>query len=443
MKPDDAVTTILVVDDEPENLSLLSTVLRPVYQVRAANSGAQALRAAASEPRPDLVLLDVMMPGMDGYEVLERLRMNPATADIPVVFVTALTDADDEERGLALGAADYIAKPIKPSVVLARVRTQIENKRARDWMANKNQVLEAEVTMRLAVQHELRRQLVQTEKLASIGLLAAGVAHEINNPVGFVSSNLHSMRGYVGSLLDISGACEDALRHAPDSEIFRQKVGELREKIKVADIDYIREDLPTLLAESEDGLERIKKIVRDLKNHAHADSEEWQLADINAGLKSTLNLVRNEIKYKAEVHTDYGALPPVCCHPGKINQVLMNLLVNAAQAIDASGTIGIKTWQQGGDVCIAISDSGCGIPADTLDRIFEPFYTTKPIGKGTGLGLSLAFGILHDHGGRIEVASVVGEGTTFTVVLPVAGSVAVADDGLPRRPISKKDTGQT
>jgi signal transduction histidine kinase len=186
-------------------------------------------------------------------------------------------------------------------------------------------------------------------------------------------------------------------------------------------MDYIREDLPSLLAESEDGLERIKKIVGDLRSFAHADSEQWQLADINAGLKSTLNLVWNEIKYKATVNADYGTLPPVRCHPGRINQVLMNLLVNAAQAIDQLGTIGIRTWHKDGVVCIAISDSGCGIPEEAINRIFEPFYTTKPVGKGTGLGLSLAFGIIQAHGGRIEVASLVGQGTTFTVVLPVAG----------------------
>jgi two-component system NtrC family sensor kinase len=424
VKPGETVTTILVVDDEPENLSLLTHLLRPFYHVRAANSGENALRAAVSEPRPDLVLLDVMMPEMDGYEVLVRLRKDPATADIPVVFVTALTDADAEERGLALGAADYIAKPIKPPVVLARVRTQIENKRARDWMTNKNQILEAEVARRLEVQQELHRQLVQTEKLASIGLLAAGVAHEINNPVGFVSSNLTTMRGYVSSLLDITVAVDGALRHAPETETFRQKLGELRDKINDADMDYIRNDLPSLLTESADGLERIKKIVVDLKNFAHADSEQRQLADINAGLKSTLNLVWNEIKYKATVSTDYGTLPPVCCQPGKINQVLMNILVNAAQAIDKSGTIGIKTWHADGVVCIAISDTGCGIPQSAMDRIFEPFYTTKPVGKGTGLGLSLAYGILREHGGRIDVASRIGEGTTFTVVLPVGGLAA-------------------
>ena len=420
----ETVTTILVVDDEPENLSLLSHLLRPFYQVRAANSGENALRAATSEPRPDLILLDIMMPEMDGYEVLARLRKHPATVDIPVIFVTVLNDADDEEHGLALGAADYIAKPIKPAVVLARVRSQLENKRARDWMVNKNQVLEAEVARRVAIQRELQLKLLQADKLAAIGLLSAGVAHEINNPVGFVSANLGTLRDYMGCLMDIAALCDDALRHEPDTEVFRQNMWRLRQKLQDADFDFIRQDLPHLLDESAGGLDRIKKIVGDLKNFAHADDDEWQLADINANLESTLNLARNEIKYKAKVNVDYGALPPVRCHPGRINQVLLNLLVNAAQAIDKSGEIGIKTWRKDDEVCIAITDSGCGISEDAMGRIFEPFYTTKPIGKGTGLGLSLAFGIVRGHGGRIEVVSTVGEGTCFTVVLPVAGPTA-------------------
>ena len=420
----ETVTTILVVDDEPENLSLLSHLLRPFYQVRAANSGENALRAATSEPRPDLILLDIMMPEMDGYEVLARLRKHPATVDIPVIFVTVLNDADDEEHGLALGAADYIAKPIKPAVVLARVRSQLENKRARDWMVNKNQVLEAEVARRVAIQRELQLKLLQADKLAAIGLLSAGVAHEINNPVGFVSANLGTLRDYMGCLMDIAALCDDALRHEPDTEVFRQNMWRLRQKLQDADFDFIRQDLPHLLDESAGGLDRIKKIVGDLKNFAHADDDEWQLADINANLESTLNLARNEIKYKAKVNVDYGALPPVRCHPGRINQVLLNLLVNAAQAIDKSGEIGIKTWLKDDEVCVAITDSGCGISEDAMGRIFEPFYTTKPIGKGTGLGLSLAFGIVRGHGGRIEVASTVGERTCFTVVLPVAGPTA-------------------
>jgi two-component system NtrC family sensor kinase len=424
VKPGETVTTILVVDDEPANLSLLTHLLRSFYQVRAANSGENALRAATTEPRPDLILLDVMMPGMNGYEVLAHLRKHPATADIAVILVTALTDADDEERGLALGAADYIGKPIKPAVVLARVRTQLENKRARDWMANKNQVLEAEVAWRVAVQRDLQGQLLQADKLAAIGLLSAGVAHEINNPVGFVSANLGALRDYTDCLLDIAALCDEALRHEADTEVFRQTMWRLRQKLQDADFDFIRQDMPHLLDESAGGLDRIKKIVEDLKNFARADNDEWQLADINANLKSTLNLARNEIKYKATVNADYGALPPVRCHPGRINQVLLNLLVNAAQAIDKSGQIGIKTWLKDDEVCIAISDSGCGISEDAMGRIFEPFYTTKPIGKGTGLGLSRAFGIVRGHGGRIEVVSTVGEGTCFTVVLPVAGPAA-------------------
>jgi len=422
-KPD---TTILIVDDSPENLLVLNDLLRPHYRVLAADSGETGLRLAASQPPPDLILLDVMMPGLDGYAVLAQLQQNPGTSEIPVIFVTAMANAQDEERGLALGAADYISKPIKPAVVLARVRTQLENKQAREWMKNQNAALEAEVSRRVAEKQELQAQLLQSEKLASIGLLVAGVAHEINTPVGFVNSNLGTLQGYAGSLLNVLGHVADTL--AADAGQSREWVHLMRERLHAIDFEYLREDLPNLLSESREGLDRLKTIVADLKNFAHADSNEWQAVDLNAGLQSTLNLVWNELKYKVSVDKELGDLPLVNCNPGRINQVFMNLLVNAGQAIAGRGTITLKTWEEGGLVNIRVRDTGCGIPHNLLGQIFDPFFTTKPVGTGTGLGLSLAWGIVHDHGGRIDVDSTVGIGTTFTVILPVAGLAGVLGD---------------
>lgn len=270
----------------------------------------------------------------------------------------------------------------------------------RQLLAEKN--AQAQLIKKLEEAHS---QLLQAEKMASIGQLAAGVAHEINNPVGYVSSNLHSLRSYIEELI---GALESATHAGPN-----------KPENKAFDLAFIKNDLQQLLRESEEGVERVKQIVRDLKDFSHVDSTGWVFADIHRGLDSTLNIVRNEIKYKADVIKEYGTLLPVECMVGQLNQVFTNLLVNAAQAIETRGTIWLRTGQQDNWVWVEVEDSGKGIPAAHLPRIFEPFFTTKPVGKGTGLGLSVSYGIVEKHGGRIEVASEVGKGTRFRVWLPV------------------------
>lgn len=266
---------------------------------------------------------------------------------------------------------------------------------------------------------EAQNQLLQSEKLASIGQLAAGVAHEINNPISFVNSNLGTLRRYAEQLLSLTQAY--AARD-PDPEDI-----ELAELKEAADLDFIAEDLPSLLDESEDGLSRVRKIVQDLKDFSRVDHADWQDADLNAGLESTLNVVMNEVKYRADVQRHYGPLPPVRCLAGQLNQVFMNLIVNAAHAMpaDRRGTITLSTRVAVQDerdwACIEVADDGCGMTPEVQRRIFEPFYTTKPVGQGTGLGLSMAFSIVQKHGGRIEVQSAPGEGTRFRVWVPVAG----------------------
>ena len=266
---------------------------------------------------------------------------------------------------------------------------------------------------------EAQNQLLQSEKMASIGQLAAGVAHEINNPIGFVNSNLGSLRRYVEQLLALVQAYARRERGAPDPELAALK--------QAADLEFIAEDLPSLLADSEDGLSRVRKIVQDLKDFSRVDHADWQDADLNQGLESTLNVVMNEVKYRADVKRAYGTLPPVRCLAGQLNQVFMNLIVNAAHAMPAErrGTItlatGVETLEERHWAWIEVADDGCGMPPEVQRRIFEPFYTTKPVGQGTGLGLSMAFSIVQKHGGRIEVQSAPGEGTRFRVWVPVAG----------------------
>ncbi|HEX8988095.1 MAG TPA: ATP-binding protein [Rhodocyclaceae bacterium] len=307
---------------------------------------------------------------------------------------------------------------------LARANEGLEQKVAERTQAltAANDRLEAEqqeLAQLLGKMEEAQNQILQSEKMAAIGQLAAGVAHEINNPIGFVNSNLGTMKSYVDRLLGLIDLYDRCLEKNPE------RAPELVAAKADADLDFLREDIVALLSESREGLERVKKIVQDLKDFSHIDEAELHETDINAGLESTLNVVWNELKYKAEVVKQYGELPRVRCIAGQINQVFMNLLVNAAQAIEQRGTITVRTGRDGAEVWIEVSDTGRGMPPDVMKRVFEPFFTTKPVGKGTGLGLSLSYDIVvKKHGGRFEVESEPGVGSTFRVWLPIAGPVA-------------------
>ncbi|WP_240455523.1 ATP-binding protein [Halomonas faecis] len=251
-------------------------------------------------------------------------------------------------------------------------------------------------------------QLLQSEKLASIGQLAAGVAHEINNPIGYVFSNLKTLADYVRDLLEIVDASDRVTC-----------LEELQALKKQLDYGYIREDVRALISESEEGIERVKSIITALKDFSHIDEEDFVAADLHRGLETTLSLVNNELKYKAEVVKEYGELPAVECLPSQINQVALNLLTNAVQAIDGRGRIVIRTGCDTERAWFEIEDTGHGIPAEHRERLFEPFFTTKPVGEGTGLGLALSWSIVQKHGGHIDVSSDPDQGSRFRVWLPI------------------------
>jgi PAS domain S-box-containing protein len=265
-----------------------------------------------------------------------------------------------------------------------------------------------------------QQQLLQSEKMASIGLLAAGVAHEINNPVGYINSNLGTLEKYLADIftaLDKYEGIVSSGAHGNQELQDMQKLQQLNEKL---DLDFLRNDIQSLLAESREGLERIKEIVLGLKDFSRSSADEtWRWADLAKCLENTLTIVRNELKYKCEVVKEFGVLPQVYCLPSQLEQVFMNLLVNAAQAIETHGTITLRTGQEGDRVWVEIADTGAGIPPEILPRIFDPFFTTKPVGTGTGLGLPVSYGIMERHHGKIEVHSEVGKGSTFRVTLPV------------------------
>ena len=263
---------------------------------------------------------------------------------------------------------------------------------------------------------ETQGQLLQSEKLASIGQLAAGVAHEINNPIGFVYSNLGTLQRYLTDLLGLIAAYESAESNIADAVVIEQ----LQAMKKKADLVFLREDITALMSESRDGITRVKDIVQNLKDFSHADAgDEWHWATLQQGLDSTLNIVWNELKYKCEVVKEYAVIPDIECLPSQLNQVFMNMLVNAGHAIEERGTITIRTGTEQDQVWVEIEDTGKGIEPQNLKRIFDPFFTTKPVGTGTGLGLSLTYNIVQKHNGRLEVDSVVGQGTRFRIWLPI------------------------
>ncbi len=329
-----------------------------------------------------------------GHEAL------PAWSDFIEAVDRAYRHAD-EARRLVERSMDLMSDELN---------TRLEEKLATETALRRERAEQAVLIERLEEAHS---QLLQSEKMASIGQLAAGVAHEINNPIGYVSSNLSTLGGYVASLLDLLAAYEELeLPEGPDKE--RIEAARAR-----ADLAYLKGDIVALLDETRDGIIRVRNIVQDLKDFSHVDLGDWVLADIHKGLNSTLNVVNNEIKYKARVIKEYGDVPMLRCLPAQLNQVFMNLLVNAAQAIEEHGSITIRTSVAGELAIVEIADTGRGIPEHLLSRIFDPFFTTKPVGKGTGLGLSIAYGIIQKHGGRIEVASEPGKGTTFRILLPI------------------------
>jgi signal transduction histidine kinase len=284
-----------------------------------------------------------------------------------------------------------------------------------------NEALQAEMVER----KHLESQLVQSEKLASIGQLAAGVAHEINNPIGYIFSNFGMLEGYLDKLFEMLSAYEIAEGNVGPPEI-AERLASLRETMQ---LDFLKEDVPGLMRESKEGIVRVRTIVQDLKDFSRVDSaQEWQWASLHQGIDATLNVVASEVRYQADVVKEYGRIPDIECLPSQLNQVVMNLVVNAAHAMGPQrGCITLRTGTEGDDVWLEVADTGCGIPAENLSRVFDPFFTTKPIGKGTGLGLSLSYGIVQKHRGHIDVRSEVGKGTTFRVVLPVR---QLAQDGV-------------
>ncbi len=407
---------LLLVDDSSLNLDTLLACLGDTYDLRVAINGESALAVIAEGYIPDLVLLDIMMPDMDGYEVCLRLKSNEKTADIPIIFLSALGSDTDQAKGLELGAVDYISKPCNPAIVSRRVQTHLELKDHKDRLRKmvRNKTLElTEAYKDLKLVHD---QMLQQEKMASIGQLAAGVAHEINNPAGFIGSNLNSLQKYVGKMNKGITVMEQLIESVGQADLTKQ----LKEMKRTLKFHFIQEDIDDLIVESKDGIERIAAIVRNLKNFSRSEDDTLVETDLQKCLEGSLNIAWNEIKYKAKIEKDFHKTPPILCLPQQLGQVFINLLVNAAQAIEDQGVIIVSLEQINEWVVVKIKDNGSGISEENLQRVFDAFYTTKKADHGTGLGLSICHDIVQKHEGAISVESTVGEGTCFTIKLPIS-----------------------
>lgn len=420
---------ILVVDDTTANLEVLGETLTEAgYTVATAIDGERALKRVQTHP-PDLILLDVQMPGIDGFEACRQLKSNPATASIPVIFMTALTDTESKVEGFGLGAVDYITKPFQEQELLARVQTHLQlshmTRHLEQIVAERTQELQTALTQL----NQSQLQLIHNEKMSALGNLVAGVAHEINNPLGFIAGNLQPAQDYVRDLLNVIDGYQAELPH-PSAD--------LQDTIEEIDLDYVREDLPKLIASMKDGVNRIRHISTSLRTFSRLDCDHPIPFNIHEGIDSTLMILKHRLKpneFRPEIGLirDYGNVPEVECYAGQLNQVFMNILSNAIDALDEvsqkrrqeeiqnnPNQITIHTKIIGNQVQIRIHDNGIGISQDIKHKIFDHLFTTKSVGEGTGLGLAISRQIVVEkHKGTLEVESEPGQGTEFIIQIPV------------------------
>ena len=418
---------ILVVDDTPDNLRLLSAMLTAQgFEVRKALNGKMAL-TACQMVLPDVILLDINMPGMDGYQVCQQLKADDKTSEVPIIFISALDDVVDKVKAFDAGGVDYIAKPFHGAEVVLRIENQINLRLLQVKLQEKNFLLQQAIDNLKASQV----QQIQNEKMVALGQLVAGLAHEINNPISFIYGNLQYAGQYVEDLVNII-------------EVYQQEYPKPTPKVqqiaKNVDLNFIIKDLQNLIGAMYRGSDRIREIVLALQHFSRHDEAEMKRVNIHEDIENTLVMLQHRLREAADrpaivVVKDYGNLPLVTCYASELNQVFMHLLNNAIDAIEEGvsnqssspdslfPTPQIRIHTEVTDlniVKIAIADNGLGIEESLRSRLFDPFFTTKPVGKGSGLGLSISYQIIvQKHRGNISYTSSVGKGAEFVIEIPV------------------------
>ncbi|MGG6297464.1 sensor histidine kinase [Leptolyngbya sp. AN02str] len=438
---------ILIVDDRLENIRFLATLLAEHhFNVRKAVNGEMALQAIHAMP-PDLILLDINMPGLNGYDVCRRLKENPTTAQIPVIFLSAVDDVDGKVKAFREGGVDYITKPFQFEEILARIQTQLSLRNLRVELQLKNDQLQSALNdLKLA-----QASLVQKEKMVGLAQLAAGFCHEINNPINFISGNINPTERYLQDLLSVIRLYQQ--EYPTPTPLIQEMLSEL-------DLDFLKSDLDKMLRSMRIGVERVQSIILALRVFSRLDESDVKPVDLHAGIESALLLLQHQLEpedsaFHIQVEKQYCDLPPIICHSRELNQAFLNLLTNAVEAISACEPPSASTPQlaasssdahalvpgaakpidwvptiwvvteccREGDRTVArvhIRDNGHGIEPTVQAKMFDPFYTTKPVGQGKGLGLTQSYQtVVEKHQGQLTCSSTLGEGTTFTVELPI------------------------
>ncbi|YAF95274.1 MAG: sensor histidine kinase [Nodularia sp. CChRGM 3473] len=432
--------TVLIVDDHPANLGVLSDALDQAgLEVWVAKSGKVALERV-KYALPHLILLDVMMPEIDGFETCRQLKANPVTKEIPIIFMTALSDTANKVEGFEAGAVDYITKPFQQEEVLSRVKLHLKLYDLSEKLAQKNTLLEqkiAELSLAYTDMQEMQIKLIQSEKLSSLGEMVAGITHEINNPVNFIYGNLIHANEYTQDILK--------LLHVYQKE-YPNPTPLIQAELETTDLEFIEDDLLKLFQSMNMGAKRIHEIVKSMRVFSRVDELNVKAVNIHEGIDSTLTILNYRLKAKPEhpgieVVKNYSQLPLIECYTGRLNQVFMNILANAIDALDEynqqrsfaeikkqPSRIEISTKMIGNDwAAICITDNGPGMSDAVQAKLFDPFFTTKPVGKGTGLGLSISYQIIVEkHGGSLCCQSTPEKGTEFVIKIPIQQRVLQA-----------------